>query len=262
MLSVGQLRITMVQMDIEWENPALNREKVSNIVSSLKGITDLILFPETFTTGFSTKSVHLAEPMDGPTINLMQQLAIQHQTAVGGSLIIKDNQQIFNRFVFIYPNGDVASYDKRHLFSIGDENGFFQNGTKRVVIDYAGWRIMPLICYDLRFPVWSRNRSDVDLLIYVANWPSVRSDVWKTLLKARAIENQLYVAGVNRVGEDGNSICYSGESLLYGPRGEQINQPPLGKEQWSTYTISLYALNNFREKFPVAGDADDFEIFV
>ena len=180
--------------------------------------------------------------------------------AIGGSLIIQDGGLFYNRFVFVTPTGEISCYNKRHLFSIGGESVSFTSGDQRVIVDYLGWRIALYICYDLRFPVWCRNLEDTDLMIFTANWPASRKEVWNTLLKARAIENQVYVAGVNRVGNDGNGILYSGESQMINSRGEILTENTLTSNGLLTYEISKSVLNDFREKFPVSNDADSFVI--
>ncbi len=254
------LRVTLAQIDIEWENPDENRRKLETIIPTLKGESDLILLPETFTTGFTMNLNRLAESMSGPTFVLLQQLSSLTGAAIGGSLIIRENGRFYNRFVFVKPDGSIVFYNKRHLFSIGGEDKYFHGGVEKVIITYKGWRIAPFICYDLRFPVWSRSHNEVDFMIYSANWPDTRIDVWNTLLKARAIENQVYVAGVNRIGTDGNQISYNGNSQLIDPRGMSLVHEPTGMEKVVTETFSLSALYEFRRKFPVVLDADAFEL--
>lgn len=254
------LRVTLAQLDIVWENPDENRKRLNQLLPSLQGKSDLIILPETFTTGFSMDVKGLAEPMDGPTVGWMKQLSSLTDAAIGGSLIISEDGLYYNRFVFVQPGGEVEFYNKRHLFSIGGEDKSFHIGLEKVVIDYRGWRIAPFICYDLRFPVWCRSHNEVDLMIFSANWPQARIDVWETLLKARAIENQVYVAGVNRVGMDGNNISYNGKSQMIDPRGNILISEINAHEKMLTHTISLTAQQEFREKFPVVLDADSFEL--
>ena len=255
------LRITLAQTDLIWEDPAKNSLDYGKKIAQLAGQSDLVILPETFTTGFSMRAYDLAEPMDGPTVNWLLNLSQTSGIAIAGSLIIKDNGLYYNRFVFVTPAGEISFYDKRHLFSIGGESISFTAGDQRVIVNFLGWRVALYICYDIRFPVWCRNLNDTDLMIFTANWPSSRKEVWKILLKARAIENQVYVAGVNRVGTDGNNIVYIGESQIVNPRGEmmaEIHQPAC---DWLSYEISMRELNEFRMKFPVTDDADRFSIF-
>ncbi|MCX6239718.1 MAG: amidohydrolase [Bacteroidia bacterium] len=254
------LRITIAQVDLAWENPGQNRRDLELQIRQLAGKSDLVILPETFTTGFSMHASDLAEPMDGPTIKWLINLSQITSLAIGGSIIIKDNGLYYNRFVFITPNGENFFYDKRHLFSIGGESISFTAGNQRLIVNFLGWRIALYICYDLRFPVWCRNVNDTDLMIFTANWPASRSEVWKTLLKARAIENQVYVTGVNRIGTDGNGISYIGESQFVNYRGEVLTENNISTSGLLSYEISKKELNNFREIFPVANDADRFLI--
>lgn len=254
------LHITLAQVNLFWENPEKNREYLEVQIKQLKGISDLVILPETFTTGFSVRASDMAESMDGPTIRWLLALSRESGLAIGGSLLIKENNFCYNRFVFVTPGGEISVYDKRHLFSIGGESDVFQPGTQRTIIGYSGWKIALYICYDIRFPVWCRNINDTDLMIFTANWPSGRSNVWDLLLKARAVENQVYVAGVNRVGIDGENISYSGGSQLVNARGEVLKEVNSTHEGMITHEISLTDLNEFREKFPVAKDADRFLI--
>jgi len=254
------LRITLAQVNLVWENPEQNRSNFEMQIRQLSGKSDLVILPETFTTGFSMRAHDLAEPMDGPTVNWMFSLSRITGLAIGGSLIIKENDLYYNRFVFVTPDGDISHYDKRHLFSIGGESISFTAGNEKLIVDFHGWRIAFYICYDVRFPVWCRNVKDTDLMIFAANWPASRNEVWKTLLKARAIENQVYVAGVNRIGKDGNDISYIGESQILNSRGEMLSGYDQTIDGYLSYEISLKELNDFRAKFPVANDADQFLI--
>ena len=258
--SNNNLRIALAQVDLVWENPEQNRLNLKKDIESLKGVCDLLILPETFTTGFSMGTFNLAEPMDGPTINWLLEMSTSSQIAICGSLIINADELVYNRFVFVQPNGQISFYDKRHLFSIGGEAYPLVKGDKRLIINYLGWRIALYICYDLRFPVWCRNVGDTDLMIVTANWPDSRKEVWNILLKARAIENQVFVAGVNRVGTDGNSVSYSGNSQIINMRGENFAPLLTMDNGWTRYEVSLNELHDFREKFPVARDADKFTI--
>lgn len=254
------LRITLAQVNLVWENPKQNRMDLDVKIRELIGKSDLVILPETFTTGFSMRVPDLAEPMDGPTITWLLNLSRITGIALGGSLLINDNGLNYNRFVFVTPLGEIFHYDKRHLFSIGGEAISMTAGHQKLIVNYLGWRIALYICYDLRFPVWCRNVNDADLMIFTANWPASRNEVWKTLLKARAIENQVYVAGVNRIGKDGNDISYIGESQVINSRGEVLTETDLPNDEFVSCEISRAELNNFREKFPVANDADRFSI--
>ena len=254
------LRITLAQTDIVWESPVQNRMNLEVQIRQLIGQSDLVILPETFTTGFSMRASELAETMDGPTISWLCNLSQATGIAIGGSLLVKENGLFYNRFVFVTPHREVFHYDKRHLFSIGGESDSFTAGDQRVIVNYMGWRIALYTCYDIRFPVWCRNVNDTDLMIFTANWPSSRNEVWKILLKARAIENQVYAAGVNRIGKDGNDISYIGESQIINSRGEVLSNLNGAIEGFFTCSIPKSALNEFREKFPVSNDADRFLI--
>jgi omega-amidase len=254
------LRISPVQFDVIWESPFSNMLKLEGLLEPLIGQTDLILLPEMFSTGFSMNAKVLAESMDGETVNWMKRQAAKTGAALSGSLIIKEEGHFYNRFLFITATGEIFHYDKKHLFSMGGENLFFSHGNQKVVINYFGWRIALFTCYDLRFPVWCRSIRDADLMLFTANWPNARKHVWQTLTKARAIENQLYVLGVNRTGKDGSGVDYSGESMIIDPKG--VIQCNLGDkpEAVETVMISLEELNRFRKKFPVSADEDFFEL--
>lgn len=236
--------------------------KLSELLSGLNGQTDLMLLPEMFTTGFSMRAKELAETMAGESVSWMVNQSRKHHAALAGSLIIKDSGQYFNRFLFVTPEGKIYHYDKRHLFSIGEEHLYFSSGKERVIVNFRGWRIIPMVCYDLRFPVWCRSIKQADLMLFVANWPEARKQVWQTLLKARAIENQVFVAGVNRTGKDGAGIGYQGESMIIDPRGNVIADLGNKTEDVATSDLSLKELKLFRDKFPVGRDADSFEIIL
>lgn len=231
----------------------------------LDGPTDLVVLPEMFTTGFTNAAAELAEPMNSRTFRWMKQMASQLQAVVLGSYIVREQQQFYNRLLWIEPDGAFAHYDKRHLFRMSDEHTVFSPGTDLLIRSWKGWRICPLICYDLRFPVWSRNQTSeagelsYDLLIYVANWPAARSQAWQTLLQARAMENVSYVVGVNRVGTDGNQVAYDGSSAAIDFQGNLLFSEK-DTEVVTTQTLSMKALREFREKFPVHQDADGFSI--
>jgi len=260
MKTLDSLRVALIQADLVWENPIRNRLNFEQIILSLIGKADVVFLPETFTTGFTTTIEKLSEEMEGPTVFWLKELSNKTKIAIGGSIYLKEGELYFNRFVFVTPEGELSFYDKRHLFSIGGESNLIKSGANRVVISYLGWRIAPFICYDLRFPVWCRNRSDIDLMVFVANWPEPRKEVWKVLLRARAIENQVFVAGVNRIGIDGNRIGYNGDSQLVTARGE-IAEPIANLDpRILLYELSKSVLHDFRVKFPVDKDADQFLI--
>ena len=253
------LHITLFQSNLEWENPQANRDKMDQWFKKVSKATDVVFLPEMFSTGFSMNVARLAEPMDGETVQWMKKCCAEHQFALCGSLIIQEKDQYFNRLVFVQPSGEVQFYNKRHLFTMSNEESHFEQGRERLIVHYKGWRICPLICYDVRFPVWSRNRNEYDLLVYLANWPSNRDEVWNILLKARAIENQAYVAGVNRVGVDGQMIHYSGHSQVLNAKGQSvIAEQNQGGEGIIAAEISFIELLEFRTYFPVLNDADSF----
>lgn len=255
------MNISIIQTDIVWEDKQENLRLLYEKLKKLSGTTELVVLPEMFTTGFSMQSKALAEPVSGSTITQLRQWSVQFQIAICGSYIAEEAGQFYNRAFFLTPEGEEFYYDKRHLFRLGHENEYFSAGSKQIVIPYHQWNICLLICYDLRFPVWSRNvNNQYDLLIYVANWPSARQMVWDTLLRARALENQCYVCGVNRVGTDGYHLVYNGGSKIYSALGKEVASVPDGQEGTATVRMSLPALRQFREKFPVWEDADMFQL--
>ncbi len=252
------MKIVILQQDIVWANPSANLSKLDGLLGNVPQ-SDLIVFPEMFTTGFGSAMCGLAEPMDGPTLCWMKELAWRKQSAVCGSLAISEGGKCFNRMVLVSRDGELCSYDKRHLFGYAEEEKTFSAGTERVVAECKGVRILLQVCYDLRFPVWSRNVDEYDVAIYVANWPESRQRVWDVLLKARALENQCYVVGVNRVGEDG--LCrYAGGSMVVNPYGVAIARCEDGKEMWQSVEIDLDMLAFFRRKFPVLKDQDKWKL--
>lgn len=262
------LRITLVQADLAWENKAHNLSHLREMIELASPSTDVIVLPEMFSTGFSMNAEKLAEPHCGDSFKWMQQLAKDFDSAIVGSLITEDQSKFYNRLYWVFPDGTFQQYDKRHLFSFANEERFYTGGTDRILVQYKGWRIMPLICYDLRFPVWSRNVNPenladdqwYDALIYVANWPEARRKPWNTLLEARAHENQAYVIGVNRVGFDGNQIHHSGDSAAYSPKGDMLSNLTSSKEGVETVILDYQALTDFRDKFTVWKDKDLFEL--
>ena len=255
----GKLRISLVQVDLVWQEPATNLDRIGRLLAPLAGRTDLILLPETFTTGFTMETDRLAEETDGAASHWMANQAWKLNAVIAGSIIVREGKHYYNRLLWVTPDHETGYYDKRHLFRMGGEDIHFSPGAERKVFTCQGWRVCPMICYDLRFPVWSRNRNDYDVLVYLANWPAPRRQVWKTLLAARAIENQCYVAAVNRIGKDGNSIAYTGDSLVADPKGGIIACLD-DEEVVETVSLSYQDLIAFREKFPVHLDGDDFTI--
>jgi omega-amidase len=254
------LTITLLQSNLYWENPGANLAMFEEKIWKIKEPTDVIVLPEMFTTGFTMNAPALAEPMNLSAFKWMKQLAAQTGAIITGSVIIKEKEKYFNRLIWMQPDGKFFYYDKRHLFRMAEEHLVYSPGVEKLLVTWKGWNIRPLICYDLRFPVWSRNRNnEYDLLIYVANWPEARRQPWKTLLQARAIENLSYVVGVNRIGKDGKEIPYSGDSGIVSPKGEWLWQKEYSEEIF-TYTLSKTELDSFRAKFPANLDADDFSI--
>lgn len=254
------LRATLVQSMLHWEDAAANRSMLGPKLAPLKGTTDLVLLPEMFTTGFSMRSAEMAEDMNGPTVAWMRAQAKDLDAAVYGSVIIRDGDRRHNRGLFVTPEGHITVYDKRHLFRFADETSHYSAGNKRIVVDWRGWRLLLQICFDLRFPVFARNRNDYDAILYVANWPEARRYPWSQLLISRAIENQCYVLGENRVGMDGKGIHYTGDSVVIDPKGQVIGACEPSQEQLMTCSLDHAALVDFRSKFPVAQEADDFEL--
>lgn len=257
------MRISIIQTDICWEDKSANLQLVEHQLQALSGNTDLAVLPEMFSTGFSMQTEILAEPTEGPTLTKLKQWATYYQLAIAGSYLATDplTTNYYNRAFFLTPDGESYYYDKRHLFSMGGENKHFTPGRQRPIIHYRGWNICLLICYDLRFPVWSRNtNNEYDLLLYVANWPATRRQAWDTLLAARAIENLAYVGGVNRIGTDGSQLFYNGGSALYSPKGERLISIPDTTAAAATIELSLTNLQHIRQKFPAWKDADPFKI--
>lgn len=257
---MNDLRITLMQSELVWESPETNMLRFSEKFELLKNKTDLVILPEMFTTGFSMTPQHVAETWPGKTLEWMKKESMRFDFAICGSIMTEEKGEYYNRFIWAAPDGTLKYYDKRHLFRMGGETNVYSPGEEHLIIKYKEWRIAPFICYDLRFPVWNRNKNHYDLAVYVANWPAVRYKVWEKLLMARAIENQCYVAGVNRVGVDGRELAYSGNSMVINARGEIDFALTPGIDEYKTINLSLSALQQFREKFPVFADADNFEI--
>ena len=255
------LKISIVQTDIAWENKQENLRMLREKLHALRGTTEIVVLPEMFSTGFTMKSRELAEPVSGITVRILKELAAGFQLALCGSFICSERSNYYNRAFFITPEGEEFYYDKRHLFRMGNEAEYFSSGNNKLIISYRGWNICLLVCYDLRFPVWSRNvNNEYDLLIYVASWPQARRLAWDTLLCARALENMCYVCGVNRIGVDGNKLIYNGGSVVFSAKGEVLASVPDGEEGIETVSLSLISLQQLRDKFPVWKDADAFRL--
>jgi len=254
------LTVAVVQSNLVWENPIQNRLDFSKKINILNGDIDLILLPEMFTTGFTMNPSNLAETMQGNTIEWMKQMAEETQAAITGSIIISEDNQYYNRLLFIEPSGTMHYYDKRHTFTLAGEHLVYTAGNKHTIIEYKGWKINPLICYDLRFPVWARNAQDYDLLFYLANWPKPRIAAWDALLKARAIENMSYCIGVNRVGLDANNLEYPGHSAIYDLFGNTVEACEDNKEAIVIATLSKDHLKNYRQKLQFLNDRDTFTV--
>lgn len=254
-----QLKVALVQFDIIWESVAENCWKIEQLVSDYKSEIDILVLPETFNTGFSLNPEKVSESIKGDTLEWMRYLASRRNFVVCGSIFIYENGKYYNRFFWVEPEGKTYIYNKRHLFSLGGEDKSFTPGDSQTIIEYSGWRIFPQICYDLRFPVWSRNVQSYDLMINVANWPSARTEVWKTLAKARAIENQCYVVAVNRIGVDGMGIEYAGDSQVIDPKGTKIFKAE-NREIIESVNLDYHQLYSFRKKFDTLKDGDVFNI--
>lgn len=254
------LRVSLVQTALAWQNPETNRAHFAELLQDLAGKTDLVVLPEMFTTGFMMAPETHAETYGGATFAWLQEQAAHLKAAICGSVATAIDGQYTNRFLFTTPDGEMQFYDKRHLFRMGDEVNHYRAGAERKIFHYQGWRILPQVCYDLRFPVFMRNRNDYDLAIVVANWPAVRRKPWRTLLQARAIENQSYVLGVNRIGTDGLGLAYSGDSLAVDFKGELLIDNPENAAFVQTTPLDLNALKQFREQFPAWMDADGFSL--
>jgi omega-amidase len=254
------MKISVIQPDIIWENKPLNFQNLTEIISPLINTTDIVILPEMFSTGFSMNPAILSEHPDGETFHWMKSIAEKGNFGICGSYIVNENNNYFNRWLFVSPQNEKWQYDKRHLFSMGGEDKLFSQGKSKLSFSFRGTRISAYICYDLRFPVWSRNTERSDLIIYSANWPESRRNVWNTLLSARAIENQCYVAGSNRTGTDGTGIKHCGESMIINPKGEVIVSAERSPNCYVTAELSMTELADFRKKFPVLDDADEYGV--
>ncbi|MBN9296609.1 MAG: amidohydrolase [Filimonas sp.] len=261
---MSSLTLTLIQTNLSWENKSENLAMFEKKIQAIQEKTEIIILPEMFSTGFSMKPELLAEDMSGETVTWMKRVAREKRVILTGSVIIKENDNYYNRLIWMLPNGEYGIYDKRHRFAYAGEDQHYAAGNKRLIASVKGWKINLLVCYDLRFPIWARQQSqdqglEYDLLVYVANWPERRSLPWKTLLQARAIENQSFVVGVNRVGEDGNNIYHSGDSMVISPLGEVMYHKQHDEDVF-TITIQKDTLEEVRTKFPFWKDADDFTL--
>jgi len=264
---MSTLTVSTIQTNLHWENKTANLNMLEKKISELYQKTELVVLPEMFNTGFSMNADKLAETMEGETVAWMKKISAENRVILTGSLIIEEENKFYNRLIWMMPNGELGYYDKRHLFAYSGEDKHFSNGHKRLITSVKGWKLNMQVCYDLRFPVWARqsplknenNQYEYDVLVYVANWPERRSHAWKTLLCARAIENQCYVVGVNRVGSDANNIYYSGNSLVIDPLG-QVLYHMADEEDVNTITLQKEMLDDVRSKFPFWKDADSFRI--
>lgn len=254
------LNVTLIQSHLHWENPEANRLMFSEKIAAISEETNLIILPEMFTTGFSMNARQFAEMENGETLHWMQRIAAEKDAAVTGSIMINEGGKYYNRLYFVFPDGSFGSYNKRHAFTLAGEERVYSVGKEKLVIEYRGWKICPLICYDLRFPVWSRNTEGYDVLIYVANWPVKRISAWNALLKARAIENMAYCIGVNRVGLDANNHEYNGHSGVYNVLGEIVSETNYEQEFVETITLDKTHVEEMRKKLQFLNDRDNFTL--
>lgn len=265
------MKVTLIQTEIFWENREKNISHFTDLINGIKENTNLIVLPEMFTTGFTMNPKKNAETANGETLHWLKKTAVSKNAVITGSVSIEESGKYYNRLFWVEPNGSVTHYNKRHLFRMANEDEYYTQGSEKMIAQLNDWKICPLICYDLRFPIWSRNKFvksetkklgtwQYDVLIYVANWPEVRNYPWKQLLIARAIENQCYVIGVNRIGKDGNGFSHSGDSVVVNPRGEIISNTKANTESVETITLDKNYLEEFRKIFPVGLDADEFSI--
>ncbi len=265
MIAVSILQFSLIQSSLFWEDKGANLDMLAQKIRSIEQPTEIIVLPEMFTTGFSMQPEKFAETMEGPSVDWMRRLSQEKNAIITGSLIIEEKGNYYNRLIWMLPNGQLGYYDKRHLFAFAGEDQHYSAGNKRLIASVKGWKINLQICYDLRFPVWARQQStedadkEYDVLLYIANWPEKRSHAWKTLLTARAIENQCFTIGVNRVGLDGNNIAHSGDSMVVGPLGEVLYHCAYEEDIFHIH-LQKEEVNNTRERFPFWKDADDFTI--
>ena len=256
----NELHVVGIQADLVWENPSENLKYFEDKITDLPTTTDLVVLPEMFTTGFTMHPNNVAESMNGSSITWMKRLAQKFDFAITGSLVIREDNKFYNRLVFVHPSGKINTYDKRHSFTLAGEHKVYTSGKEILTIDYKGWKIRPLICYDLRFPVWARNTENYDLLIYMANWPITRIKAWDTLLKARAIENMSYTIGINRTGFDANNYQYSGGSIIVDFLGEELSSLVENKIGTTSAILKKENQDKVREKLGFLSDKDAFNI--
>lgn len=253
------LNLSLIQTPTHWHNAAANREMFAKWFEQLPEATEVVVLPEMFSTGFTMASEEVAEPMAGATVSWLQESAQKLGKTICGSLVIVEDDQYFNRFVWVAPTGSIVSYDKRHTFRMAGEHEHYMAGSDRVVIELADWRVCPMVCYDLRFPVWFRNRGDYDLLLCVANWPAARQSAWQTLLRARAIENQSFAVGVNILGVDGTAVSYGGGSAVHDAQGEFLLDAGTGEGVFNV-ALDRQLLQTHRAAFPAWQDADEYAL--
>lgn len=253
-----ELKIALIQTDLVWENPIANRKNFTKKIEGIAEDVDVIVLPEMFSSGFTMNAETVAETMNGDTVNWMKHTASHKNAAIVGSLVVLEDNKFYNRLLFVEPLGKITYYNKRHTFTLVGEEKRYTAGKNKVIVDFKGWKICPLVCYDLRFPVWARNIDDYDVLIYVANWPKPRISAWDALLKARAIENMSYCIGVNRVGVDGVNSKYSGHSAVYNVLGEEISAIKHNEEQIEMVTLEKRHISSYRNKFKFLNDRDSF----
>ncbi|WP_299000831.1 amidohydrolase [uncultured Tenacibaculum sp.] len=258
MNTTNTLKVALIQSDLVWENPTENRKRFEEKINGLSDEIDLVVLPEMFTTGFTMNASAIAETIEGKTIQWLQGLAQKKSTAITGSIVIRENDCFYNRLLFVHPSGKIDSYNKKHTFTLAGEHEIFSAGTERIIVDYKGWKICSLICYDLRFPVWARNTDNYDLLLYVASWPKPRIEAWDSLLKARAIENMSYTIGVNRVGVDANNYEYTGNTVCYDTLGNCLAKNNQGTEEILFVELDKEAQTKTRERFRFLDDRDRF----
>jgi len=256
----ADLKIALIQTDLVWENPEENRRNFHQKIESISDAVDIIVLPEMFTSGFTMDATSVAETMNGETLTWLKKVAKEKNTAITGSLVISEKNNFYNRSVFVHPNEKVDTYDKRHTFTLAGEHKTYTAGTSKTIIEYLGWKICPLVCYDLRFPVWARNTENFDLLLYVANWPKPRINAWDALLKARAIENMSYCIGVNRVGKDATGHEYPGHSACYGVLGEKRSNIQPNHEATEIVTLEKSNIEKYRTKLNFLNDRDHFTL--
>jgi predicted amidohydrolase len=257
---MDELRVGIIQSGLHWEDPVANRQMFESKISSLVSDSDLVILPEMFTTGFSMNAPDLAEEHEGTTLEWMRTLAADKNTAITGSIIVMDEGRYYNRLYFVFPDGSYDWYDKKHTFTLAGEHRTYTAGNQKLIVNYHGWKICPLICYDLRFPVWARNTEDYDLLLYVANWPKKRISAWDALLRARAIENMSYCIGVNRIGADGNNHEYVGHSAVYNVLGDLISTRDNESEFSETVVLSKAHIKTTRKQLQFLEDRDAFNL--